>query len=94
MIGGGENDEWERGGWIPELRMFLRSGMSGALERVFFERGIQWGIVRVLMRGLKGGMHFALQELPCMIRVLCNFDILNTTFTFLTKLNHGPRCGE
>lgn len=39
-----------------------------------------------------GGMLFALAGLPCMITALCNFDILNTTFTFLTKLNLGSRC--
>jgi len=37
-------------------------------------------------------MLFALSALPCMVTFLCNFDILNTIFTFLTKLNRGPRC--
>ena len=27
-----------------------------------------------------------------MVTFLCNFDIPNTTFTFLTKLNLGSRC--
>ncbi|MCX6851125.1 MAG: hypothetical protein NTY98_19620 [Verrucomicrobia bacterium] len=40
------------------------------------------------------GMLFALSTLPCMVTVQCNFDILNTTFIFLTKLNRGPRCAE
>jgi hypothetical protein len=29
-----------------------------------------------------------------MVAFLCNFDILNTTFTFLMKLNRGSRCAE
>ena len=39
-------------------------------------------------------MLFALPEMPCIITFLCNFDIPNTTFTFLTKQNRGPRCAE
>lgn len=38
------------------------------------------------------GMSLALSRMRCMLTVLCNFDIPNTTFTFLTKLNRGPRC--
>jgi hypothetical protein len=49
-------------------------------------------IVRGLMLGQEGGMRFALPTMPCMVTVQCNFDIPNTTFTFLTKLNLGSRC--
>lgn len=48
--------------------------------------------MRVQERGMRVrrgrmGMRLALSLMQCMVGVLCNFDILNTTFTFLTKLN-------
>lgn len=43
--------------------------------------------------GWWGGMRFALPAMRCMVVVQCNFDIPNTIFTFLMKLNRGTRCG-
>ena len=53
------------------------------------DHGVAGAFVQML--GMGAGMLFALSTMPCMITLLCNFDIPNTTFTFLTKLNRGPR---
>jgi molybdopterin-guanine dinucleotide biosynthesis protein A len=53
------------------------------------DHGVAGAFVQTL--GGMAGMLFALSALPCMVAFLCNFDIPNTTFTFLTKLNRGPR---
>ena len=54
------------------------------------DHGVAGAFVQTL--GGRAGMLFALSVLPCMVAFLCNFDIPNTTFTFLMKLNRGSRC--